>query len=124
MTTSQQFVRIDSNGPGGSGLQPTTHDASDTAITGATQPRAYVAYHDPSGVFNVGVWACDAGTLRIADLAIDEACYLIEGEVIITDQHGHSERFVAGEAFLLTRGFHGTWHMPGPIRKYNATFRR
>jgi uncharacterized cupin superfamily protein len=124
MTNEQYCVRIHSNGPGESGLPPTTHDASDTAIAGAAQPRAYVAYHDPSGVFSVGVWACDAGTLHISDLAIDEACYLIEGEVIITDQHGHSERFVAGEAFLLPRGFHGTWHMPSPIRKYNATFKR
>ncbi len=68
--------------------------------------------------------ACDAGTLKIEDLAIDEACYLIEGEVVITDSSGNSERFLAGEAFVLHRGFVGTWHMPGPIKKYNAMFKR
>ena len=91
------FVRVDAVGPQGQGLPPTTHDASDRAVIGATQPRAYTAYTDPSGVFTVGVWACDAGTLAIDDLAIDEACYLIDGEVIITDAHGNSERFVAGD---------------------------
>jgi hypothetical protein len=124
MTPPKQFLRIDANGPDGKGLLPTVHDPSDTAVEGATRPLAHTAYSDPSGVFTAGVWACDAGTLKIENLAIDEACYLIEGEVIITDCHGNTERFVAGEAFLLHRGFVGTWHMPVPIRKYNAMFRR
>ena len=124
MTSGKQFIRIDAEGPGGAGLPPTVHDASDTAVSGALQPRAYTAYRDPGGVFTAGVWACDAGTLEIKDLAIDEACYLIEGEVIICDQYGNTERFVAGEAFVLHRGFVGTWHMPVPIRKYNAMYRR
>lgn len=124
MAAAKQFVRIDANGPDGAGLLPTVHDPSDTPIQGAAHPLAHTAYTDPSGVFTAGVWACDAGTLAIVDLAIDEACYLIEGEVIITDSNGNTERFVAGEAFLLHRGFVGTWHMPRPIRKYNAMFRR
>lgn len=124
MIATKQFVRIAANGPEGEGLRPTVHDKSDTPIKGAAQPLAHTAYTDPSGVFTAGVWACDAGTLRIDDLAMDEACYLIEGEVIISDCHGNTERFVAGEAFLLHRGFVGTWHMPVPIRKYNAMFRR
>ena len=120
----KKFLRVNSAGQDGRGLAPTTHDASDTIVEGAADPRAHTAYTDPSGVFRVGVWACDAGTLAINDLAVDEACYLIRGEVIITDSHGNTERFVAGEAFLLERGFVGTWHMPSPILKYNAMFRR
>ena len=75
-----------------------------TRLSRAPAARAHTAYTDPTGVFTVGVWACDAGTLEINDLAIDEACYLIAGEVIISDPQGNSERFVAGEAFLLERG--------------------
>jgi hypothetical protein len=120
----KSFLRVNAAGPEGLGLPPTTHDASDTAVEGASHPRAHTFYTDPSGVFTVGVWACDAGTLAIDDLATDEACYLIDGEVIISDAHGNQERFVAGEAFLLKRGFVGTWHMPHPILKYNAMFKR
>ena len=123
-TSPKEFVRINANGPDGAGLPDTVHDPSDTPVEGARHPRAYTAYVDPSGVFTAGVWACDAGTLEIKDLAIDEACYLIEGEVVITDRHGNRERFVAGEAFVLHRGFTGTWHMPKPILKYNAMFKR
>jgi uncharacterized cupin superfamily protein len=124
MTPVKQFVRINANGQDGIGLLPTVHDPSDTPVQGAAHPLAHTAYTDPSGVFTAGVWACDAGTLEIDNLAVDEACYLIEGEVIISDPHGNTDRFVAGEAFLLHRGFVGTWHMPVPIRKYNAMFRR
>ncbi len=122
--SSKQFLRVNRAGPTGTGLPAARHDTSDTNIAGAAHPTAYTAYTDPSGVFTVGVWACDAGTLAINDLAIDEACYLLEGEVIITDAKGYSERYVAGDAFLLKRGFVGTWHMPGPILKYNAMFKR
>ncbi len=124
MTFQKQFVRIDANGPEGAGLPPTVHDASDTPVEGAKNPHGYTAYTDPSGVFTAGVWACDAGTLEIDDLQIDEGCYLIEGEVVLTDQYGNTERFVAGEAFVVLRGFVGTWHMPVAIRKFNAMFKR
>jgi uncharacterized cupin superfamily protein len=124
MSRSESFLRIDANGPVGAGLPSISHDSSDTPVEGAQDPRGYTAYADPSAVFTAGVWACDAGVLEIKDLAIDEACYLIDGEVIITDSDGVSERFGAGEAFLLRRGFTGTWAMPGPIRKYNAMFKR
>ena len=124
MSISKQFLRVNRSGPHGSGLPATRHDASDSIVEGAANPTAYTAYADPSGVFTVGVWACDAGTLAINDLAIDEACYLLKGEVIITDAEGNSERFVAGDAFLLKRGFVGTWRMPEPILKYNAMFKR
>ena len=124
MNGTKKFLRVNAAGPDGGGLPLSTHDASDTPLEGARHPRAYTAYTDPSGVFTVGVWACDAGTLEIRDLAIDEACYLIAGEVIISDAHGNSERFIAGEAFLLERGFVGTWHMPRAILKYNAMFKR
>jgi uncharacterized cupin superfamily protein len=124
MNSSKQFVRIEANGPDREGLPTTVHDASDTPVQGAQHPHGYTAYLDPSGLFSAGVWACDAGTLQINDLLIDESCYLIEGEVVLTDQYGNSERFVAGEAFVLFRGFVGTWHMPKPIRKYNAMFKR
>jgi uncharacterized cupin superfamily protein len=124
MTLPKQFVRIDANGPHSAGLPAAVHDPSDVPIEGAQHPVGYTAYTDPSGVFTAGVWGCNAGTLKIDNLMVDESCYLIEGEVVLTDQYGNTERFVAGEAFLVKRGFVGTWHMPKPIRKYNAMFKR
>ncbi|KXZ46861.1 hypothetical protein GPECTOR_40g595 [Gonium pectorale] len=51
---------------------------------------------------------------------IDEACILIEGEVIITDSDGNSETYVGGQAFILPAGFKGTWETVKPVKKYFA----
>lgn len=118
-----RFFRVDPLGPQGSGLPATRHDPSDTPVHGAGNPHGYTAFADPKGRFTVGVWACDAGLLHIENLAIDEACFLIEGEVIVTDSDGHVEIFRAGDSFVLGRGFTGTWYMPRPIRKFNAMYR-
>ena len=117
MTTPRPFVRID---PASEGLKPVAHDPSDTPVAGARDPRGVTSFVDVTGCFTAGVWACEAGTLEIRDLAIDEACYLIEGEVTITDLSGRSETYRAGDGFVLARGFSGTWHMPVPVKKYNA----
>jgi hypothetical protein len=39
---------------------------------------------------------CDAGTREIHDGSIDEACYLIAGDVTTSDAQGSSERFAGG----------------------------
>src|SRR5260370_6488343 len=55
MTELKQFVRIDSNGPDGTGLPATVHDPSDTAIAGAERPLGYTAYTAPTaGIFTAG----------------------------------------------------------------------
>lgn len=118
--TPPNFWRVNRNGKNGAGLVPIEHDVSDTAVAGASKPMAHTAFVDMAGQFTAGVWACDAGTLEIRNLAVNEACYLIEGTVVITDEHGQSETFHAGEGFVLPRGFSGIWHMPVAIRKYNA----
>lgn len=116
----KNFWRVNRDGKDGAGLVPIRHDVSDTAVEGAQAPMAHTAFVDMAGQFTAGVWACNAGTLEIRDLAVNEACYLIEGTVVITDEYGHTETFHAGEGFVLPRGFSGTWHMPVAIRKYNA----
>jgi len=118
--TERNFWRVDQHGKNGTGLIPIRHDISDTAVDGARSPMSHTAYIDPTGCFTAGVWACDAGTLEIRNLSVDEACYLIEGRVVITDADGNSEEFRAGEGFVLPKGFTGTWHMPVAIKKYNA----
>lgn len=120
MNDRPNFFRIDPNGRIGSGLEEVVHDLSDTPVEGASSPQAHTAFVDATGCFTAGVWACNAGTLEIRNLAIDEACYLIEGMVVITDHLGYSATFRAGEAFVFPRGFSGTWHMPIPTKKYNA----
>jgi hypothetical protein len=116
------FTRIDAKGPGASGLNPALHDPADVIVEGAKAPHALNAYSDATNMLSAGVWQCDAGTLKLADLPIHEVCVLIEGEVVITSDDGRSERYAAGDAFILHKGFSGTWHMPVATKKYSIVY--
>lgn len=99
------FTRIDAKGPGATGLNPALHDPADVILDGAKAPHALNAYSDATNMLSAGVWQCDAGTLKLADLPIHEVCVLIEGEVVITSDDGRSEHYAAGDAFILHKGF-------------------
>lgn len=116
-------VPIDSEG-GDEGLQRIDHDPSDTPTRGAKEPRSHNAFTSPDGKFTANVWACDAGTLEIRNLAIDEACFIIEGTVTVEDLAGNRSEYGPGDAFLLPKGFSGTWDMPTGLRKFNTMYTR
>jgi uncharacterized cupin superfamily protein len=116
------FTRIDAKGPGASGLNPALHDPADVILEGARAPHALSAYSDATNMLSAGVWQCDAGTLKLADLPIHEVCVLIEGEVVITSDDGRSEHYAAGDAFILHKGFSGKWHMPVATKKYSIVY--
>jgi len=122
MDKVKTVTRINPDGENGQGLALVRHDPSDTPVNGARNPTAYIAYSYKNGHFNSGVWACDAGTIKIENLAVHETCVLIEGIVEITDENGKIEVFNACDAFVLPKGFSGTWHMPVPIKKFNAIY--
>ncbi len=55
MSGLKQFLRIDPDGPDGTFLPATVHDASDTPIEGAANPLGYTAYMAPTaGIFTAG----------------------------------------------------------------------
>jgi uncharacterized cupin superfamily protein len=116
------FTRIDRDGENSAGLASAPHDPSDTSIDGADHPLSYTAYTDSTKQLTAGVWACDAGTLEIKNLPFDEICFVIDGEVEVTDDQGLNQRFGEGDAFVLHKGFTGTWRMPRSFRKFNGIF--
>lgn len=119
---SSGFTCIDRDGEHGSGLPGVPHDPTDTPIDGASNPQAYTGFTDSTGQFTAGVWACDAGTLEIRNLPFDEVCFVIDGDVEVTDDQGISQIFHEGDAFVLHKGFTGTWRMPRAFRKFNGIF--
>jgi uncharacterized protein len=116
------FTRIDPRGPGAKGLEPALHDPADIILDGAKAPHALSSFCDPTQTLSAGVWQCDAGTLQLVDLPIHEVCVLIDGEVVITSEDGRSDHYKAGDAFVLHKGFSGTWHMPVATKKYSIVY--
>lgn len=71
--------------------------------------------------FFCGVWSSDAGKWKLS-YSEDEFCYIIDGEAVITDADGHSERVAAGDAFCIPAGFEGSWETVGSVKKFYAIY--
>jgi len=109
-------IRFSSSGPDGwSSLpdQPLEH----AELLKGTPIGLDHAYFAKPGL-RAGIWRCGAYTERYDDYPVDEFMVVLEGEVTLTSDGGFSDTYRKGDAFLLPRGFKGTWHQPRPMLKY------
>ena len=120
MPPSQTFVRIGSSQDDKARLNPWPWNKADVLLTEGMKPVG-AKTHEGDGIV-LGTWACDAGAVEINGHAVDEACFVVSGTVTLTDSDGRSETFGAGEAFLIRRGFRGTWAQSDDFRKLFAAF--
>ncbi|MCG7521889.1 cupin domain-containing protein [Ruegeria sp. Ofav3-42] len=71
----------------------------------------------------VGTWKCEPYTDEIVDYEYDEFMYMISGTVELIYSDGTSDSFGPGQAFLLPKGFTGTWKQPETVVKFMAMIR-
>ncbi len=90
-------------------------------VAGSPTARATNTFSDVRGV-DAGVAIYEPGSVELLGYPHDEYCFLLEGEVIITDASGKRQIFKRGDAFLLPRGFKGLWEMPQGMQKYYVVF--
>jgi uncharacterized cupin superfamily protein len=88
----------------------------DVLLTEGMRPLG--AKYIERGGITAGEWACNAGSVEIGEHPVDEACFVTRGTVTLTDAAGRSETFRAGEAFLIPRGFRGTWSHSDDFAKW------
>lgn len=74
----------------------------------------------PSAEVRMGTWVCEPYTDEIVDYAYDEFMYLIAGHIELIYPDGSRDRFGPGQAFLLPKGFTGTWKQDETVTKYFA----
>jgi uncharacterized protein len=79
-------------------------------ISGNPKQTVWLHYTDPSKQFLVGIWRSEPGKWRIS-YTEEEYCHMIEGASIITNEAGQAVTVVAGESFIVPRGFVGTWEV-------------
>ena len=93
-------------------------------ISGNPKQTVWMHYTDPTQQFFVGVWRSEPGKWRIA-YTEQEYCHLLEGRSIVTDAEGLAVSLVAGDSFVIPRGFIGTWEVVETTTKrfviYEAT---
>lgn len=98
-------------------------DPSDyTTMTGGwseTEYRAVEIAEDSLG----GFWVGEPGSVSFDEWPYTEFCVVVEGRVAIVDHDGRRREFGAGEAFVVPKGFRGTWETVEPSRKYFVAMR-
>lgn len=78
-------------------------------------------FHGSAEGSSSGIW--EAGTCEEKFTEeTDEFCFLLEGEVRLTDQSGQSRTFKAGDSFLVPKSFTGTWENLTEVRKIYVLF--
>jgi len=79
--------------------------------------RCHDPYTFPDRTAAVQVCEIDPVTLEIRYWPETEVIHLVRGEVTITEPDGHTTNHVAGDIFVLPRGFKGVWRQSGQLLK-------
>jgi uncharacterized cupin superfamily protein len=78
-----------------------------------------------SGVFagnKVVFWGSEAGALKAGSYPLDEFVYVLEGDLVTVDADGTRHEFHPGDAFVIPKGWAGTWDMKTRFKKIIVTF--
>lgn len=87
---------------------------------GDPREREYIYFSAPDGSFTVGLWEAQPYAENIASYAGDEFCYVIRGQVTLTDTDGTARTFAEGATFTVQAGWAGEWRVDKPFVKYFA----
>lgn len=95
-----------------------TPTAAAVLVSGDGDTRTWPAFASADGVVTSGVWESEAFCKKKAHPDSMEFCYILEGNVEISDQNGNVASFGPGDAFIVEPGFDGVWESLTRVRKY------
>lgn len=65
-----------------------------------------------------GIWEGEPGSVSFNSWPYTEFCVLTQGQVAVIDHQGLRRDFHPGDAFVIPKGFQGTWLTVVPSSKY------
>jgi uncharacterized cupin superfamily protein len=90
-------------------------------VSGNPSTKLQNYYTDRTGQFFSGIWESSVGKWKVS-YAEEEFCALLAGKAILTGADGTAETFVTGDAFIIPKGFAGTWETVEAVKKWYAIF--
>jgi uncharacterized cupin superfamily protein len=82
------------------------------------QEHEHIFHASEDGAFVAGLWSCTPCTEKVPSYPTDEFCVVLEGRVVLTSDDGTVAEYREGDAFVVQRGWSGTWAMPEPFTKH------
>jgi len=114
-TADTSIIRLDRERLGGKNLgefSPYEPDSGDLVA------RGYEYFYSEDEKLGIGVWESKPGKMTYDDLEYDELMVVLDGSLVMTDEHGVTEIFGPGEGLVLPKGWSGTLAVPeGGVRK-------
>jgi len=90
--------------------------APEKIMSGHPRQRVWSQYSDASQKFSVGIWECEPGAWRVR-YTEEEYCRVVMGRSLLTSADGVVREVVAGDEFVIPRGFEGVWEVLERTRK-------
>jgi uncharacterized cupin superfamily protein len=114
-TQNAEIIRLDRERLAGNNLgefSPYEPDSGDLVA------RGHDYFYSEDENFGIGVWESKPGKMTYVDLPYDELMVVLDGSLVMTDEHGKTEVFGVGEGLVLPKGWSGTLAVPeGGVRK-------
>ena len=90
--------------------------APEKILSGHPRQRVWSQYTDASQKFSVGIWECEPGAWRVR-YTEEEYCRVVMGRSLLASADGVVREVVAGDEFVIPRGFEGVWEVLERTRK-------
>ncbi|MCC0067573.1 MAG: DUF861 domain-containing protein [Rhodovulum sp.] len=103
-------------------LEPCSVVPPEAVIDGNPQERGALLLESADGKMVVGIWECTPYAEVFESYPGDEFCQVLSGKVTLTDADGHESTFVAGDSYVVPKGFKGTFRVVESMRKYYALY--
>ena len=104
-------------------LSPTQAIDPSWVKSGHVEEAGELLHASADGKYVVQLWECrTAVELEIPYYPVDEFITIIEGNVLITADKNITTEYVAGDSFVIPKGFAGSWRQEGRLRKYAACY--
>ncbi|MEO0419420.1 MAG: cupin domain-containing protein [Pseudomonadota bacterium] len=109
-------IKFKSTGP--DGFLSTKEDLPTAELLhGNPRGAEHTYFASAQGKMRSGIWHSTPYCERYDSYPADEFMYVIEGSVTLVNDNGRFH-FKAGDAFMLPRGFSGTWEQEEYMLKY------
>lgn len=118
--TDKTPLKLTPDGTGDIKLEPCSVVPPEAVIDGRPEEKGAVILESADGKFLVGIWESTPYAETFDAYPGDEFCQVLNGKVTLTDETGRESTFVAGESYVVPKGFKGTFRVVETMRKYYA----
>lgn len=110
-------IKFSATGPEGWAAAPDTALETAELLSGAPLGADHAYFTNDKQGIRAGIWRASPYTEFYEDYPATEFMYILEGSVTL-ESDDFSETYRAGDAFLVPKGFRGTWKQEQAMLKY------